>query len=81
MRQVVVALNIEASMGRKLTFPDLKTTKGWPYSRQHTHKLVKAGRFPAPDKLYEGGLLNVWDEDMIDAHLAALTDRETPDAA
>jgi predicted DNA-binding transcriptional regulator AlpA len=57
-------------MGRKLTFPQLKTEKGWPYSRQHTHKLVAAGRFPRPDKLYEGGLLNVWDEEVVDAHLA-----------
>ena len=64
--------------GPKLTFRDLKTKKGWPYSRQHTHKLVKAGRFPTPDKLYEGGLLNVWDEDKIDTHLAAVTDRENP---
>jgi predicted DNA-binding transcriptional regulator AlpA len=57
-------------MARKLTFQQLKTEKGWPYSRQHTHKLVKARRFPPPDKLYEGGLLNVWDEDAVDAHLA-----------
>jgi hypothetical protein len=76
MRHVVVALNIEASMGRKLTFPDLKVQKGWPYSRQHTHTLVKAGRFPHPDKLYQGGLVNVWDEDVIDAHFASKTERD-----
>lgn len=64
-------------MGRKLTFPELKTKKGWPYSRAHTHRLVASGRFPAPDKLYEGGQTNVWDEDIIDAHLAARRDRDT----
>jgi hypothetical protein len=66
-------------MGRKLTFPQLKIEKGWPYSRQHTHKLVKRGRFPKPDKAYEGGLINIWDEDVVDAHLssASKTDGET----
>lgn len=60
-------------MSRKLTFKDLKERKGWPYSRQHTHKLVAAGHFPAPDKLYEGGLINVWDEKVVDAYLAPAT--------
>jgi hypothetical protein len=64
-------------MARKLVFPELKTKKGWPYSRQHTHKLVRAGRFPAPDKLYDGGLINVWDEDVIDAHLASTSTRKS----
>jgi predicted DNA-binding transcriptional regulator AlpA len=41
--------------------------KGWPYSRQHTHKLIRAGHFPAPEKLYEGGQINVWDEATVDA--------------
>jgi hypothetical protein len=58
-------------MGRKLTFPQLKSEKGWPYGRQHTHRLVVAGHFPRPHKPYEGALINVWDEDEIDAHLAA----------
>jgi hypothetical protein len=68
-------------MARKLTFPQLKTEKGWPYSRQHTHKLVKAGRFPPPDKLYEGGLVNVWDEDVVDAALAPAKARDNSDEA
>ena len=46
-------------MSRMLTFKDLKDLKGWPYSRQHTHKLIRAGHFPSPEKLYEGGLIRV----------------------
>jgi hypothetical protein len=68
-------------MGRKLTFPQLKSEKGWPYSRQHTHRLVTAGRFPPPDKLYDGGLLNVWDEDIVDAALASAPARDSSGSA
>jgi hypothetical protein len=64
-------------MARKLTFQQLKIEKGWPYSRQHTHRLVAAGVFPQPGKLYDGGLLNVWDEDVVDAHMASRTDSES----
>jgi len=81
MRRVVVACNIEAPMARKLTFQDLKAQKGWPYSRQHTHRLIKAGLFPAPDKLYPGASLNTWDEDAIDAYLTGAHESESPTAA
>jgi hypothetical protein len=57
---------------RILTFRDLKPLKGWPYSRQHTHRLIRAGRFPAPRKIYEGSQLNIWGEDVIDTYLAAV---------
>jgi predicted DNA-binding transcriptional regulator AlpA len=60
---------------RILTFRELKPLKGWPYSRQHTHRLIRAGRFPAPRKIYEGGQLNIWDEDVIDTYLAAVVAR------
>ncbi len=30
---------------RLLTFEDLRQ-RGWPYTRQHTTRLEKAGRFP-----------------------------------
>jgi predicted DNA-binding transcriptional regulator AlpA len=35
---------------------DWKTLKelGWPYSRAHTHRLIRAGRFPKPHKFGEG---------------------------
>jgi hypothetical protein len=29
---------------RLLTFKMLKPEKGWPYSRQHTYRLIKEGR-------------------------------------
>jgi len=38
---------------------DWKTLKkkGWPYSRQHTYRLIKAGKFPEPKKFsnFRGG--------------------------
>lgn len=53
--------------GRVLTFEDLKLTKRWPYSREHTYVLVKSGKFPKPFKV---GRLNLWMESDIDAYLA-----------
>jgi hypothetical protein len=35
---------------RILTREDLKTRKGLAYSRQHLHRLVRGGAFPAPFK-------------------------------
>jgi predicted DNA-binding transcriptional regulator AlpA len=67
----------EDPMSRMLTFKDLRNLKGWPYSRQHTHKLIRAGHFPAPEKLYEGGQINVWDEATVDAHLTSKAERDT----
>jgi hypothetical protein len=67
-------------MGRKLTF--LKTEKGWPYSRQHTSRLVKNGKVPPPEKAYPGGLVNIWDEDVFDAFQASnKTDTDGGEAA
>jgi predicted DNA-binding transcriptional regulator AlpA len=80
----IVATRTEATMSarRILTFRELKPRKGWPYSRQHTHRLIRAGRFPRPRKLPGGGLFNIWDEDVIDAFLASITDADDspPDA-
>lgn len=64
-------------MGRKLTFKDLQTKKGWPYSRQHTHELVKEGKCPAPEKRPGGGLLNLWDESEWDAYYASWRPTDT----
>jgi predicted DNA-binding transcriptional regulator AlpA len=66
---------------RILTFRDLRPAKGWPHSRQHTHRLIREGKFPQPRKIYPGGQLNVWDEDVIDAYLATCRDGRSPDAA
>jgi prophage regulatory protein len=49
-----------------LVFRDLRD-RGIPWSRQHIHRLVKAGKFPAPFKLGEN--TNAWFENVIDQHL------------
>jgi prophage regulatory protein len=51
---------------RLLSLEDLKTQKGIRFSRVHTHRLVKAGRFPVPVKL---GSRNAWVESEIDEYL------------
>jgi prophage regulatory protein len=43
--------------------------KGILFSRQHRHRLVKAGKFPAPIKV--GANTNVWVEAEIDQYLKA----------
>jgi prophage regulatory protein len=52
-----------------LTFQDLKERKRWPYTRQHTARMVKEGRFPRPFKMESGGI-NLWLESEIDAWFA-----------
>ena len=52
-----------------LTFEELKERKRWPFTREWTWKLVKAGRFPKPFKI-ESGRLNLWRESDIDAYFA-----------
>ena len=54
---------------KPLSFAELKTTKGIPFSRQHVYRLVSAGEFPAPIKL--GAMTNAWLEHEIDAWLDA----------
>jgi hypothetical protein len=61
-------------MPRWLTFKDLKTKKNWPYSRQHTKRLVDARKMPRPKKRPGGGLLNLWDEDEWDAYYATFAE-------
>lgn len=62
-----------------LAFPDLKA-KGIPFTRQHLHRLIKGGRFPAPLKLGEG--TNRWLEHEIDQWLVdrAMERRSAPTA-
>jgi prophage regulatory protein len=43
--------------------------KGFPYSRTHLWRLVKAGKFPKPVKLGDGAR-NAWVEEEIDALIA-----------
>lgn len=49
---------------RLLSMDELRTVKGIPYSRAHLHRLVKAGKFPAPIKLGENR--NAWIEAEVD---------------
>jgi len=58
---------------RLYTFQALKRERGWPYSRQHTDRMIEDGRFPHPKKA-PGGALNVWTSDQIDKIYASLTD-------
>lgn len=51
---------------RILRFRDLKLEKGVGYSRVHLARLIKAGRFPPPIKLVEGGAAIGWLEEEID---------------
>ena len=54
---------------RVLGFEDLKPEKGIKFSRQHIHRLVKAGRFPRPIKV--GLAKNGWVEAELDGWIEA----------
>jgi predicted DNA-binding transcriptional regulator AlpA len=53
---------------RLLSQADL-ASKGITWSREHVRRQWKAGRFPKPFKLSDGGR-NVWNEEEIDSWLA-----------
>jgi hypothetical protein len=66
---------------RALTLKQLKAEKGWPYSRQHTNRLIKADKFLRPFKGTAGGNLNLFWEDEYDAWRSVLPNakpRPTP---
>jgi prophage regulatory protein len=48
-----------------LTFAQLKTEKGVPYTRRHLRDLVRDGKFPKPVELSEARI--AWIEDEVDA--------------
>jgi prophage regulatory protein len=52
---------------RLLTFPELKSKKGVPYTRQHLARLEKVGAFPMRRQL--GANRVVWLESEVDDHL------------
>jgi hypothetical protein len=62
-----------------LTFDDLRQ-RGWPYSKVHTWRLIKAGKFVQPRKFGFGqNGKNVWPEDEYEAALNVLLGKaETP---
>jgi prophage regulatory protein len=57
---------------RLLSLDELRTEKGIPFSRQHIHRLVRAGKFPRPVKV--GLNRNGWIEAEIDGHLKMLVE-------
>jgi predicted DNA-binding transcriptional regulator AlpA len=69
---------------RLLSFAELKSLKGIPFSRVWVLKLVQAGKFPRPVKPGGGGI-NAWFEDEVDQYLeklaAARDDEEDETAA
>jgi prophage regulatory protein len=55
-----------------MTFDNLRE-RGWPYSKSHTWRLIRAGKFTAPKKLGLGpNAKNVWPEDEYEATLKTL---------
>jgi predicted DNA-binding transcriptional regulator AlpA len=64
---------------RFYTFPDLKRI-GWPYSRQHTNRMINKGRFPRPKKA-PGGVVNIWTSDQIEDIVESLASTETNNEA
>jgi prophage regulatory protein len=55
---------------RLLTFPELRSKKGIPYTRQHLSRLEKAGLFPRRVQLSASRV--AWIEDEVDARIEAL---------
>lgn len=54
-----------------LTFRDLKERKKWPFTPEHTRRLVRAGKFPKPFKASGGeGGQNLWRESDVDKYMA-----------
>ena len=52
-------------------YPADLPTKGIPWSREHTRRMWKAGRFPKPFKMSVDGIgWNYWDEAAVDEWLA-----------
>ena len=55
---------------RIITFKDLKTLKGIPFSREHLRRLEAAGKFPKRIRLTDGGDYYGYVEKEIDEYLA-----------
>jgi predicted DNA-binding transcriptional regulator AlpA len=66
--------NAPSAIRRVLTFADLKSRKGIPYSRSHMNRKVKDGTFPKPFKLPDSSL-NLWFDDVIDDFLTACAEK------
>jgi prophage regulatory protein len=58
-----------SAVSKLLSPDDLRTVKGIRFSRMHLHRLVKAGKFPAPVKI--GANTNSFLEDEVDRWIIA----------
>jgi prophage regulatory protein len=54
-----------------LSRQDLREKKGITFTRQHIHRLVKEGKFPAPIKVGEN--TNAWVEPEVDTYIDRCT--------
>ena len=62
---------------RIITFKELKTVKGIPFSREHIRRLEAGGKFPRRVRLAPGGDYYGYVENEIDEYLLArAADRE-----
>jgi predicted DNA-binding transcriptional regulator AlpA len=59
-----------------LTFAQLKATRGHPFSRRHTERLILEGKFPAPIKAGEHRV--AWIEAEVDDHYERLAAQRAP---
>ena len=60
---------------------DLRAIYGIKFSRVHLWRLIRAGRFPPPVSLYDGGIRKVWRSRDVEAWLAALPYVSNPGVA
>jgi predicted DNA-binding transcriptional regulator AlpA len=57
---------------KPLTFDNLRE-RGWPYSKSHTWRLIRAGKFPPPKKMGLGpNAKNIWPEEEYQAAVTRL---------
>jgi predicted DNA-binding transcriptional regulator AlpA len=62
-----------------LSYPELKSLKGVPYTRRHLRDLVRDVKFPQPVEISEARI--AWIEDEVDAWQAAKAAARTEPAA
>jgi predicted DNA-binding transcriptional regulator AlpA len=60
---------------------DLRTIYGIKFSRGHLWRLIRAGRFPPPVSLHDGGIRKCWRSRDIEEWLSELRYANTPGAA
>jgi predicted DNA-binding transcriptional regulator AlpA len=69
---------------RLLTFPELKSAKGVPFSRQYVAELIRRKIFPAPVKTPGIGHRSLWLSSEVDQYIEAMKnarDTAPPDQA